>query len=156
MKDHNTFLWKICLSHFYFSKGSKLLLVWDCDKDKGQTEDSGGGLLYWPFLNPRYISIFRASQHFCFSTGREVTAPPTLGNCWRSLDLLIARLRDWPYVYGYLCIYNFITPTRSSGSAFWLSTHASASACLHRRNLCREIPDWRPCQRSLFNKYMIS
>ena len=52
---------------------------------------------------------------------------------------------------GYLCIYNFIMYNCSSVLSFWLSTYASGLDCSHRCILCRKIPDWWLCQKSICN-----
>ena len=99
---------------------------------------TGGGLLYWPFLDPLWDSIFRAlSPCFLdeeFSTevrcGLLTSTLPALAS--RSPNLLTARIssdcRMTVTHRGYLCIYYFITlsvPVVIHGICFRLSTHAS-------------------------------
>ena len=84
-----------------------------------ETNVAGEGPLYWPFLNPRCLSIFRALCIFFFDERFS-----TEGRCWfaafpsSSHWPLFVTLREsqWLTVpQCVLCIYNFIMLNHSSG-----------------------------------------
>ena len=101
-KRHNTFLYKI--NHSLFLKRVEI----HCKHVGVETEaktrtQTGGGLLYWPFLNPRVDSIFR-DLRLCFLDERFSTGfRLAFAGC--SPNLLTARLIDWLWLTAVTSIY---------------------------------------------------
>ena len=168
----NTFFTKIYTSFYYFSKGLKFTAdVSDRQTDR-QTEIERDREIErkrerdWyeghrhrlmedcnidPYLLKDVDFIFRDLRHCC----RPVSIPLDYLNLFWLPTVT-------PYkCLGYRCIYNFLTPMRSSGSLFTWSAYTSV-ACLpvitlftQLEHLVQEIPDWRLCQRSVCNKKLV-
>ena len=144
MKKYNTSFKNIAITTLFFLRGWKT--VDNCERDRRERLENGQ--LYLPFLNTHCDSIFRALGRCflddSFLTGFRRGLLSTLWLApaahWSSPNLLSARPwlhvsgtdwhRDIPYLCGYLCRYNFITPKGSSSSSFWRSTNASTSTYL--------------------------
>ena len=129
---------EIYTSHFFSHKGLKLTVVWERQRQEWRTQRTA--ILTLNLLTMLCFHTQDPTLYFCFL---DSGALPPLGALWTSW--LPHHVSETDCISGYLSIYNFIMPTHSS---FWLS---SASACLYRCILCREIPDWQLCQRSIIN-----
>ena len=107
-----TLSWQKYVSHLYFSKGSKLAVrQWqtnDADTDWRRT-----AILWFHIQGLISLLLWREVLN------RDPLEPPapSPGARWplsEPLDWPTDWLTDWPTDIGYLCIYNFVIPKRSS------------------------------------------
>ena len=139
------FITKIYVSSLFLEKSEiDYKCEWETETGRWRTlTETGGGLLYWPFLNPRCDSIF-TTLRLCFLNERskQGSAIGPLGLSGHLLATLQTswlpdRLTDWPWLsVWYLCIYDFITPISSScpsgSQPPWSAyTHASSFSSNH-------------------------
>ena len=110
--------------------------------------ETDGGLLYWQItLTTLCVHVQVPTGHcFSFSSGGS-TAPS--GHSLVTRGLRLSRLRVWPcvsdcqYLCGYLCLYNFTTPTtfQLSNHGIWLHPRIYLfSVCLHWCILLEKSP----------------
>ena len=100
--DCNTFFTKIYLSLYYFSKGPKLAVSLRERKSRRRRTQTGGGLLYWPFL------YLRCEFLTCLFTSLNLLnlsppGPPPLLSTWWPLSKLLdcpnlLCLTNWPWL----------------------------------------------------------
>ena len=129
-----------------------------------ETNDSnltdGGLLRLTSYLLNRGVSVYSGPYVSASLTGgsQPGTACPPLWTfrIWQTwLPFWLTTDRS---VCGYLCIYNFITPTRSFRLSFRFSTHViyfGWSLVYPAETSCLEIPNRRVYQRSIGNTRMV-
>ena len=141
----NSFFTKIHLSLLLLERSETDVSVrdrWKTGKWRIWTQ-TGRGLLYWPFLNQCYDSIFRPlylwflDERFSTIGPPWAAAPPT-----GSHPDLVVTVTDYE-CHEYLGIYNFIMPIHSTSTnviCFWLSTHVSCPPVYTARTSCPRNP----------------
>ena len=128
-------------------KGSKLAVsMKERQRQRTQTH-TDGGLLYWPYSDPHLVLLRLPPP-------QQVVPRAASALIW--LPFSLTWLTDWlndHSVYGYPCIYNFITSICSSYPLGCQPTWPASVFLLltQLKHLVLEIPNWRVCQRSISN-----